>query len=98
MHKALLTGITVIILMLAATAGLAQEAQNSPTASRIDVIINSDEIVIDDTRYRIATGAAFLASNEETPLSFSSFSEGDAVGYSLNADGEIEALWKSAER
>jgi hypothetical protein len=83
-----------IILMGAITPGL---AQSDTAASQIDAIIDSNEIVIADQSYKIASNAEFYASDERSEISFSRFEEGDWVEFSLNENGEIDEMWMSSE-
>jgi hypothetical protein len=71
--------------------------QDNTAASQIDAVVGIDEIVIGDQTYKIASNAEFYARDERTKISLSRFDEGDMVEFSVNAQGEIDAMWLSSE-
>ena len=55
-----------------------------------------DEIVIDDSFYRLAPDVTYYQSYHMDSYALrSSFTIGKWVGFKLNKDGEIDALWFS---
>lgn len=82
------------VVLLMASPGIAQE---NTAASQIDAVVGNDEVVISDQTYKIASNAVFYARDERTKISFSRFDEGDQVEFSVNAKGEIDAMWFSSE-
>lgn len=82
------------VVLLMAAPGIAQE---NTAASQIDAVVGNDEVVISDQTYKIASNAEFYARDERTKISFSRFDEGDRVEFSVNAKGEIDAMWFSSE-
>lgn len=84
-------GLAVLFMIAPGTA------QSNEASSQIDAIVGNDEIVIGDTLYKIAPNAVFYARNERTEIAISSFEEGDWVEFSVNSNGEIDAMWLSTE-
>lgn len=83
-----------LLILLPALSGLAQSA---PAAVQIDSISDQGVIVIGDMTFVIAPDAHFFARDAKTPISFSTFREGDWVEFSLNDSGQIDELWLSSE-
>lgn len=83
-----------MVVLLIAAPGLAQD---NTAASQIDAVVGVEELVIGDQTYKIASNAEFYARDERTKISLSRFDEGDWVEFSVNAQGEIDAMWLSSE-
>jgi len=83
-----------MVILLVAAPGLTQD---NTAASQIDAVVGAGEIVIGDQTYTIASNAEFYARDERTKISLSRFDEGDWVEFSVNAQGEIDAMWLSSE-
>ena len=83
-----------LLILLPALSG---PAQSAPAAVQIDSISDQGVIVIGDMTFVIAPGANFFARDAKTPISFSTFREGDWVEFSLNDSGQIDELWLSSE-
>lgn len=66
-------------------------------ASKIDAIIDTEEIVIDDIRFRIARDAIFFDKGRQRQVSLYFFKVGDLVRYNVNEQGEIDDLWEFSE-
>lgn len=92
-YSLMLTTILMAVLLLPAM-GIAQD---NTAASQIDAFVDNNQILINDQLYTIASDAVFYARDERTRIDLSRFSEGDRVEFSLNVNGEIEAMWFSSE-
>jgi hypothetical protein len=72
-------------------------ANSSLGAARIDELISTEEIVIDDMRFRIARNATFFDKGHQRQVSLYFFKVGDRVRYTTNEDGEIDDMWVFSE-
>jgi hypothetical protein len=72
-------------------------AQMNSAASQIGADPGDGVIILGDVAFTISSDARFFARDERTPISFSSFKEGDWVEYSVNDQGEIDEMWLSSE-
>ena len=95
--KKILIALAAVTLLLGPAISIAQESPKGG-GPRIDMIISPQEIVIDDSTYKIAAGATFLGRDGLTPLTRSDFHENDRVDFGLNDKGEIDLLQKSGGR
>ena len=66
-------------------------------AAQIDELISTEEIIIDDIRFRIARDATFFDKGHQRQVSLYFFKVGDRVRYTTNEDGEIDDMWVFAE-
>ncbi len=66
-------------------------------SARIDEMISTEEIVIDDMLFRIARDATFFDKGHQRAVSLYFFKVGDRVRYTLNEQGEIEDMWVFSE-
>jgi hypothetical protein len=66
-------------------------------ASKINELISTEEIVIDDIQFRIARDATFFDKGHQRQVSLYFFKVGDLVRYNVNELGEIDDLWVFSE-
>jgi len=92
-QRLLIVGLAILILM----GPVPGFCQGSPAASQIDTITDEGAVVLGDVTYTIAPDARFFARDERSPIAFSAFKKGDWVGFSVNADGQIDEMWLSSE-
>jgi len=88
----LMVGLAILVLMGPVTGF----GQGNPGASQIETITD-EGVVLGDVTYTIAPDARFFARDERSPVGISAFNEGDWVGFSVNADGQIDEMWLSSE-
>jgi hypothetical protein len=90
----------IVLLTLIWTAGYGFTQDAWKRLGGIGVIdrFEGDEIVIDDSFYRLASDVNYYQSHKMlTFVVRSSFTVGKWVGFKLNDDGKISALWFSKE-
>jgi hypothetical protein len=92
-QRLLMVGLAILILM----GPIPGFGQGNPGASQINTITDEGVVVLGDVTYTIAPDARFFAQDERSPISISAFNEGDWVGFSVNADGQIDEMWLSSE-
>ena len=88
----LMVGLAILVLM----GPVPGFGQGNPGASQIETITD-EGVVLGDVPYTIAPDARFFARDERSPVGISAFNEGDWVGFSVNADGQIDEMWLSSE-
>jgi hypothetical protein len=90
-------GMLILAMMiLAAADGLAQQEPKILGGTGVIDRFEEDEIVIDDILYKLASDVIFYQSHKLYTYALrSSFKVGKWVGFKLNDDGKISALWFS---
>ena len=98
-RKLLQIGALVLLTLIwAAGYGFTQEEWKPLGGIGILDRFEGDEIVIDDSFYRLAPGVSYYQSHKMlTFAARSSFTVGKWVGFKLNDDGKIIALWFSKD-
>jgi hypothetical protein len=88
--------LVLLTLIWAAGYGLTEDEWKPLGGIGVIDRFEADEIVIDDTFYRLAPDINYYQSHKmETYALRSSFTVGKWVGFKLNKDGKISALWFS---
>jgi hypothetical protein len=97
MRLLLQIGVLILaMLILAAGEGLAQQEPKILGGTGVIDRFEGDEIVIDDILYKVASDVIFYQSHKLYTYALrSSFKVGKWVGFKLNDDGKISALWFS---
>ena len=88
----------LVLLMLIWTVGYGFTKEPWEPLGGIGVIdrFDGDEIVIDDSFYRLASNVNYYQSHKMVTFALrSSFTLGKWVGFKLDDDGKISALWFS---
>ena len=91
---------TLVLLTLIWAAGYGFTQETWKPLGGVGVIdrLEGDEIVIDDSFYRLASDVNYYQSHKMLTFALrSSFTVGKWVGFKLNDDGKIGALWFSKD-
>ena len=97
--KLLQIGVIVLLTLIwTAEYGFTQDAWKPLGGTGVIDRFEGDEIVIDDSFYRLASDVNYYQSHKLLTFAVrSSFTVGKWVGFKLNGDGKISALWFSKE-
>ena len=97
MRKLLRIGILVLLALIwTAGYGFTQDTWKPLGGTGVIDRFDGDEIVIDDSFYRLASNVNYYQSHKMVTFALrSSFTLGKWVGFKLNDDGKISALWFS---
>ena len=95
--KLLKIGILILLTLIwTAGYGFTQDKWKPLGGTGVIDRFEGDEIVIDDSIYRVASDVNYYQSHKMLTFSLrSSFTVGKWVGFKLNDDGKISALWFS---
>ena len=97
MWRLLRIGVLVLLTLIWATGhGFTEDEWKPLGGTGVIDRFEGDEIVIDDSFYRLAPDVTYFQSYKmDSYATRSSFTLGKWVGFKLNKDGEIDALWFS---
>ena len=97
MMKLLRIGVLVLLTLIwAAGHGFTEDKWKPLGGTGVIDRFEGDEIVIDDSFYRLAPDVTYYQSYKmDSYATRASFTLGKWVGFKLNKDGQIDALWFS---
>ena len=85
----------IFIMLLPATSGFAEESKKGSAsgAGTIDQITDN-KVVINDSLFKMALGVKFYTNSKMNSYARRSrFKKGTHVGYEINKNGEVIAIW-----
>jgi len=86
----------LVILLLASSFGIAKEEDKEEQIVEIGAIdrIATDEVVINDILFKLSVGVKFYTNSKmNTYANRSRFRKGTKVGYQVNDNRDVTAMW-----
>ncbi|MCP4369326.1 MAG: hypothetical protein GY797_14605 [Deltaproteobacteria bacterium] len=85
----------IFVVLLPAASGFAEESKKGSTygAGTIDRI-TGDKVIVNDSLFQMAPGVKFYTNSKmNSYANRSRFRKGTRVGYEINKNGEVTAMW-----